>query len=271
MRELLARAEAVRAADPQQALRLALAAHRLAPSGESAASLARTLTMNSYAATLRGHTSSIFSAAFSPDQRLLASGDGDDHTLRLWDVSYLAHPRALGRPITDHTTWVQGTAFAPDGHTLATASRNELILWNVDDPEHPRKLATIGEYKKRERITDSMGIAFSPDGTVLISTHGGAVRLWDVTRPNQPTQIVQPFGKHLDAYSDVAYSPDGRVMALVLDRADEESVLVALRCDQPTVPALQEPVACGEPPVHRRGVCPRQGRSGHGAPRRAGR
>jgi WD40 repeat protein len=179
--------------------------------------------MNGYAATLHGHTSSVFSAAFSPNQRLLASGDGDDHTVRLWDVTDLVHPRPVGQPLTDHTTWVLDIAFTPDGHTMATASSTELILWNVDEPDHPRKLATIGTDETVEGFVDALGISFNPTGDLLISTHGGVVRLWDVRDPAKPTKLGRSFGKHTNDISDVAYSPDGRVMALTLTESNGQN------------------------------------------------
>jgi COMPASS component SWD3 len=44
--------------------------------------------------TLRGHTSSVLSVAFSPDGRLLASGS-DDQTVKLWDVETGQEVRTL--------------------------------------------------------------------------------------------------------------------------------------------------------------------------------
>jgi len=38
--------------------------------------------------TLEGHTDYVLSVAFSPAEKLLASGSGD-HTIKLWDISDL--------------------------------------------------------------------------------------------------------------------------------------------------------------------------------------
>lgn len=213
VRELIARADNVRAADPQLALRLSLAAHSISPSRETDADLLNTLTMNTYATTITGHTSSVFTVAFSPDRRTLVSGDGDDHTVRMWDVSDLFKPKEIGQPITDHTTWVQAATFSADGHLLATASKKELILWNMDDPARPRKLSTIPAPRPDQTVTDAMGVAFSPDGKRLASSHGRAITLWDVTDPGHPAQIGGTLMEHDGTYSDVAFSPDGRILA----------------------------------------------------------
>ena len=75
--------------------------------------------------TLTGHSVFVYSVAFSPDGKTLASGSTDT-TIKLWDV-------ATGRSIatlTGHSYWVNSVAFSPDGKTLASGSRDNTIkLW----------------------------------------------------------------------------------------------------------------------------------------------
>jgi len=70
-------------------------------------------------------------------------------------------------------------AFAPDGHTLATAGFDgTAILWDVTDPAAPRRLG--GPLTGH---TDSVSaVAFAPDGhTLATAGFDGTAILWDVT------------------------------------------------------------------------------------------
>ena len=121
---------------------------------------------------------SLFSAAFSPDGQLLATGiDGE---VCLWQM-------AAGRQLLackGHTSWVQSLTFSPDGKLLASGSHDQTVrLWDVQ----------TGQCLKTLRgHTDSIqAVAFSPDGKLLASgSHDQTVRLWD-TETWECRQVLQ--------------------------------------------------------------------------------
>jgi WD40 repeat protein len=78
-------------------------------------------------ATLKGHTDYVFSVAFSPDSKTLASGC-QDGTIKLWDVATGKEQATL----TGHKDRVFSVAFSPDGMLLASGSDDRTItLWDV--------------------------------------------------------------------------------------------------------------------------------------------
>ena len=82
------------------------------------------------ATTLRGHTSRIWSVAFSGDSRFLASGS-DDRSIRIWDLKANGGKQCL-QVLTDHNHWVRSVAFSPDGQLLASGSDDHTVrIWDV--------------------------------------------------------------------------------------------------------------------------------------------
>jgi WD40 repeat protein/DNA-binding SARP family transcriptional activator len=161
--------------------------------------------------TFAGHTGRVTDVAFSPDGTRLATASAD-HTARVWEV-------ATGRVMAvlrGHTGLVSRLAFSPDGRRLATASWDGTArVWAIGSATvllvlpHPGPLAAL---------------AFSADGTHLAVAGGirpgilvGEMRLWDLASRRQVLRLHgQPpwTAKRLVAVvSDVAFSPDGRLLA----------------------------------------------------------
>ena len=115
-----------------------------------------------------GHSGEVYTAALSPDGRLLVSG-GTDAAIKLWDV---ASGRVL-RTLTGHSESIHAIAFSPDGQTLASASSDKTIrLWNA---ESGRQLATLTGHQ--DEVT---AVAFSPDGRTIVSGgYDNTLKLWD--------------------------------------------------------------------------------------------
>ena len=157
------------------------------------------------------HRGTIWSVAYSPDGKYIASAS-DDMKILLWETDNWDE---LGKELAGHTGPVYSVAFSPDGKTLASASEDGSIrLWDTST----RLSTTLAIDEKQWPI---LRVTFSPNGEYLASCASRDVRrgceelrIWEM-RDRTPRNVN---GKFSEVHA-IGFSPDSSVLATVgLDR-----------------------------------------------------
>ncbi|AMV24795.1 translocation protein TolB [Gemmata sp. SH-PL17] len=163
----------------------------LQPVGESGAK--RQIAINA-------HRDAIYTMAFSPDGKQLATA-GYDRVVHIWDVDDTEAKPAPRLTLKDHSDAVYGVAFHPDGKLLASVSADRAVkVWEVATG---KRLYTLGD------ATDWLyTVAWSPDKKHLAAAGvDKSVRVWAVDADG--AKLVHAAFAHESAVWRIAYSGDG--------------------------------------------------------------
>ncbi|HEV3257811.1 MAG TPA: protein kinase, partial [Gemmataceae bacterium] len=152
-----------------------------------------------------GHDKRIWTLAFSPESRTLASA-GWDGRVRLWDMGGKDKGEAVRpiRTLSEDMEDVARMAFSPDGGRILAACRNGRVrTWDVATGQATFSFRCEFEYGFSAR--------FSPDARRLAwACLDGVVKVWDTATGRLELDLRS--NQHWSR--SVAFSPDGRRIAL---------------------------------------------------------
>jgi WD40 repeat protein len=145
---------------------------------------------------------------------------------------------------------VPAAAVSPDGHLLGVSANEQDDLWLVNNPRHPVRLSTIS------LGGESTALAFGDGGkilatTAIISNAGirvsiARVSLWNIADPARPVPLGTSTMSGTFA-EGMAFSPDGRVLAVNIISKAERTMLYAVSPDGGLTVVGSLPVTRGTP------------------------
>lgn len=149
---------------------------------------------------MNDHTDYVWSASFSPDGSVIATG-GSDFRVRLWDVETGEVLRTLNTNSGGYRS-----AWSPDGNLLAVVGEpvSRIEIYNVTDGTRQFDADTPSD-------NPFYGVAWSSDGSWLVgSNSGNAIVVFD---PNDNFSVMESFITEGTGW-DLEFSPDLSILAV---------------------------------------------------------
>ncbi|GJD19224.1 WD-40 repeat protein [Rivularia sp. IAM M-261] len=139
----------------------------------------------------------VYSAVFSPNGHILASGDWG--TVRVWDANSCKPLNTL----KSHTATVMSTAISPDNKILASGcSHHNVKLWNILTGQCLNTLSRHTHW-----VTS---LAFNSDGKILASgSYDSTIILWN----SHTGEYLCALKGHTNSVSSVAFDFQGKILA----------------------------------------------------------
>ena len=132
----------------------------------------------------------------SRDGRYLATDDGTQTSVRVWDIQ----EKQIVATLEGHTSDVNFVKFSPDGRTLATSAwGGDVKVWSVFNWEH---LGTL-------RNNGTAAIDFTPDGKMLASAGWEEITFWSAVSGEK----LATLRGHTGWIRAIAFSSDGTTLA----------------------------------------------------------
>jgi WD40 repeat protein len=143
--------------------------------------------------TLRGHTSNVTSAAYSPDGSRIVTASYDG-TAKIWNATTGDRLHTL----PGHHGMVWSAAYSPDGARIVTAGQDGLKVW---DARTGAEVRTI-----QSRFGGGVSAAFNPDGSRIVAGVSTTVQVWN----SRTGAVVHTLEGHKAGVKSVSFSADGR-------------------------------------------------------------
>jgi len=154
--------------------------------------------------TLVGHSSFVYSVAFSPEGKTLASGSADK-SIKIWQVSN----GELLRTLISYAP-VNSVAFSPDRQFLVSAGGDERIkLWQLNTSHLGPDTRPAPTQTLTGQTGEIFSLAFSPRSPILASSsYDKTINLWNFQTGN----LLSTLTGHLHSVRSLAFSANGMTL-----------------------------------------------------------